>query len=289
MYELDSSVRQDDNNEFERLVRWIDLSLSLSLEDEIDLANKIRDSKDSIERIKYINEFMSHYYRLIISVINSRYANFAHSMFNELFQEWCIGLRLAVENFDPERWNRFATYAAWLIRRVISQYLFDFLKIIRLPVSIIKKLNKFNSKISKLLYTNNNPTISEIALCVWFTEKEVINLLSLPKTISLFTPLQSSELELHSNWDTIWDLIHWEYCDIDDFMNREQLQKIFLFTNLSSRELTVITKRFWLNPEREEMTCEEIWKEFKCSKENIRLIEKKAISKLQRTAKRIRA
>ena len=286
--DLDNAISIDDP--VKMYLKEIGALPLLTSEEEIVLAKTVEagmradalpEEKEAAREAK--KELADRNLRLVVSIAKKYLGR--GLQFLDLIQEGNLGLLKAVDKFDYTMGYKFSTYATWWIRQAITRAIADQARTIRVPVHMVETINKLNRISRQLLQENGREaTNEELAKAMGVSLAKVREVKKIAQDpISLETPIGEKE-DSHLG-DFIED--H-EAIAPDDaagsILLREQIEE--LLTGLTERERQVLELRFGLK-DGKTRTLEEVGKYFDVTRERIRQIEGKALSKLKKTAKNL--
>ena len=286
--DLDNAISIDDP--VKMYLKEIGALPLLTSEEEIVLAKTVEagmradalpEEKEAAREAK--KELADRNLRLVVSIAKKYLGR--GLQFLDLIQEGNLGLLKAVDKFDYTKGYKFSTYATWWIRQAITRAIADQARTIRVPVHMVETINKLNRISRQLLQENGREaTNEELAKAMGVSLAKVREVKKIAQDpISLETPIGEKE-DSHLG-DFIED--H-EAIAPDDaagsILLREQIEE--LLTGLTERERQVLELRFGLK-DGKTRTLEEVGKYFDVTRERIRQLEGKALSKLKKTAKNL--
>ncbi len=271
------SVNSDDSVKI--YLRQIGKIPLLSTEEELDLAKKIQENDDHFAKDVLVNANL----RLVVSIAK-KYIGRGLS-FLDLIQEGNVGLIKAAGRFDYKKGYKFSTYATWWIQQSITRAIADKARIIRLPIHMIDSIGKIRKATLELTTElGRTPTKQEIAYRLGLPVQKLTSIIkSAQSTVSMDTPATSDD-DSTKIADFIVDnstitpdgkVTH------DNLL--EDIRKIL--NQLSQKERDVLILRYGLDNNGVKKTLDEIGSQYGVSRERIRQIETRAISKLKKLCK----
>jgi len=260
-----------------RKMRRVELETKLKSSEMISVLTKINKG----ERIKEVskNKMIEANVKLVISIAK-RYNNKGLD-FLDLVQEGNHGLMSAVEKYDYRKGYKFSTYATWWIRQAISRAIADQAKTIRIPVHMIELINKLNRSQKKLeQMLGRKPYLKEISQEMELSIDKIKSIMAITKdTVSLDKPVGNDSSE-----DTLLSDFIEDSCTIspervaERVILKKQIEEVL--KTLTTREERIIRLRFGID-DGYHRTLEEVGSIFHVTRERIRQIEDKALTKLR--------
>lgn len=271
------SVSSDDSVKI--YLRQIGKIPLLSSSEEADLSKRIKENHDEFAKDILVNANL----RLVVSIAK-KYIGRGLS-FLDLIQEGNVGLIKAAERFDYKKGYKFSTYATWWIQQSITRAIADKARIIRLPIHMIESISKIRRTTLDLTSKlGRTPTKQEIAYRMGITVQKLTSIIkSAQSTVSMDTPSSNDD-----DASKIGDFI------VDDstvspdgrVLQDNMLEDIRTILNkLSQKERDVLILRYGLDNNGAKKTLDEIGSQYGVSRERIRQIETRAISKLKKLCK----
>lgn len=271
------SVNSDDSVKI--YLRQIGKIPLLSSEEEVELSKRIQENKDEFAKDVLVNANL----RLVVSIAK-KYIGRGLS-FLDLIQEGNVGLIKAAGRFDYKKGYKFSTYATWWIQQSITRAIADKARIIRLPIHMIDSIGKIRrATIDLTTELGHPPTKQEIAYRLGLPVAKLTSIIkSAQSTVSMDTPATSDD-DSSKIADFIVDnstITPDGKVSHDNLL--EDIRKIL--NQLSQKERDVLILRYGLDNNGVKKTLDEIGSQYGVSRERIRQIENRAISKLKKLCK----
>ena len=271
------SVNSDDSVKI--YLRQIGKIPLLSSAEELDLAKKIQENHDEFAKDVLVNANL----RLVVSIAK-KYIGRGLS-FLDLIQEGNVGLIKAAGRFDYKKGYKFSTYATWWIQQSITRAIADKARIIRLPIHMIDSIGKIRrATIDLTKELGHPPTKQEIAYRLGLPVSKLTSIIkSAQSTVSMDTPATSDE-DSSKIADFIVDN---STITPDGKVTQDNLLEDIrtILNQLSQKERDVLILRYGLDNNGVKKTLDEIGSQYGVSRERIRQIENRAISKLKKLCK----
>ena len=261
-----------DESSLDQYLREISAYPLLTRSEEVELAQRIHDGdQEALEKLVRSN------LRFVVSIAK-RYQNQGVSL-GDLINEGNVGLIRAAHKFDETKGTKFISYAVWWIRQSILQALAEQSRIVRVPLNRAGTLHRIGKRTSALLQElGREPTVDEIAGELSLSNDEVQRTLAISQThVSLDAPLAPGED--HRLLDYLPD-------ELSDSPDDETYDRALSDTidealsTLKEREARILRLYFGLD-EGEPMTLEEIGSLLGITRERVRQIKEKALSRLR--------
>lgn len=270
---ISKSITNRESQSIEKYLQEIGKEDLLTPEEEVHLARRIRQGDQlALEKLTRAN------LRFVVSVAK-QYQNNSLSL-NDLINEGNLGLVKAAQKFDETRGFKFISYAVWWIRQSIIQALAEHSRMVRLPLNKVGSLTKINKIFSELEQKyQREPTPEEVALVMGITVEEVEATLGISaRHVSMDAPFTDGESNALID---VLENVNAEQTDKHlDYKDSLRIETERTLASLTDREREVIKLFFGIGVEHP-MTLEDIGDQLGITRERIRQIKDKAITKLR--------
>ena len=269
LYKEDKSAVADVLTSYLSQVGMDDL---LTIEEEVELGKKISQGDK-----KAMHELVKANLRLVI-FLAKKYTG-KGLLLIDLISEGNLGLMVAAKKYDYRKGYRFSTYATWWINQYLSRAIANKSRTIRIPVYLCEVVSKVNQTYRTMTMANGRPpTIKEMSKELNLSEKKVSN--------ALLTNIDTVSLDMQVGEDghnTLGDIVIDEVNPTPDKAYSDKVMKktvSSILSHLDERERKIVELRFGLL-DGETKTLEEVGAEFNLSRERVRQVEARALSKLR--------
>jgi len=270
---ISKSITNRESQSIEKYLQEIGKEDLLTPEEEVELARRIRQGdQTALEKLTRAN------LRFVVSVAK-QYQNNSLSL-NDLINEGNLGLVKAAQKFDETRGFKFISYAVWWIRQSIIQALAEHSRMVRLPLNKVGSLTKINKIFSELEQKyQREPTPEEVAMVMGITLEEVEATLGISaRHVSMDAPFTDGES--NALIDVLQNVNAEETDKHLDYKDSLRIETERTLASLTEREKEVIKLFFGIGVEHP-MTLEDIGDQLGITRERIRQIKDKAITKLR--------
>ena len=272
---ITQSITNRESTALEKYLQDISHEDLVSLDEEIELARKIREGDTkALEKLTKAN------LRFVVSVAK-QYQNQGLSL-SDLINEGNLGLIKAAKKYDETRGFKFISYAVWWIRQSIMQAISEQSRLVRVPMNQMGSIHKLRKIVQQFEQEHQRlPSIDEITEQVDLPKEKIMELMSMiTKKVSMDAPITSNEegnlLDILPNKNSP---------SADEKLLEEGLKKEIerALVALPEREQIILRGYFGIN--QREMSLEEIGEQTGLTRERVRQLKEKAIKRLRHNAK----
>ena len=272
---ITKSITNRESQSLEKYLQEIGKVDLLTPEEEVELAKQIKlGDQSALEKLTKAN------LRFVVSVAK-QYQNQGLSL-SDLINEGNLGLIKAAQRFDETRGFKFISYAVWWIRQSILQALAEQSRIVRLPLNKVGSLNKINKAFSELEQSyEREPSPDEIAALIEMPKEEIETTLGVAaRHVSMDAPFVKGEE------NSLLDVLENRHMPNTDkglaYTESLRLEIERSLSTLTPRQCDVVKLYFGIGIDHP-MSLEDIGDKFSLTRERVRQIKDKAISKLRST------
>ncbi len=264
---IDYNNRQDLQSYLEGIQQY----KLLSAEEEVDLARKVQQG-DEASRDKMVLANL----RLVIAIASNYHTR--GLVISDLIEEGNLGLLKAVKMFNPELGFRFSTYASWWIKLYIKRAITNNSQTVKIPSYMIEDIYKWMKTRNRLRdETDNNPSLEDIAEAMNVNKKKATSIVKAMKLMENYN--------INENADMILQVASKDNSEDSIFGNFDKNIIRRIVDELDERDRFIIIRRFGLDGEGSQ-TLDEIGKDLNLTRERVRQLEAKVVSKLSQLFKR---
>jgi RNA polymerase primary sigma factor len=274
---ITKSITNRESQSLEKYLQEIGKVELITPEEEVQLAIRIKQGD-----LKALDRLTKANLRFVVSVAK-QYQNQGLSL-PDLINEGNLGLIKAAQRFDETRGFKFISYAVWWIRQSILQALAEQSRIVRLPLNKVGLTNRINKAFQQLEQEyEREPSAEELAEMLELDTEEVAATLSMSsRHVSMDSPIADGEDS------TLVDVMHNPNAELADenIINKESLKKEIerSLNTLTERQQEVIRYFFGIGIDHP-MSLEDIGERFCLTRERVRQIKDKAITKLRNASR----
>lgn len=257
-----------------KYLKDIDGSPLLTAAEEVELSNRIIEDNDPVARDRLVRSNL----RLVVNIAK-KYAKRGISL-SDLIEEGNLGLIRAVDYFDPERGNRFSTYAAWWIKQSINRALLMNVQPIHVPTYMVTLINQWrytaNELESKL---GREPVLEEMAEIMNMPVRKAKVVQQIVKILSSFSDISGDNDDDNQNFS---DVIKDESMNMPGFSLEETEEKekaVNYLDKIDPREAGILRLHYGLDGNKP-LTLKQISEKLGLTRERIRQIQRQALNKL---------
>ena len=268
---ITQSITNRESTALEKYLQDISHEGLVSLEEEIELARKIKKGD-----VKALEKLTKANLRFVVSVAK-QYQNQGLSL-PDLINEGNLGLIKAAKKYDETRGFKFISYAVWWIRQSIMQAISEQSRIVRVPINQMGVIHKMRKVVQQFEQEYQRlPSIDEIAEQIDLLKEKIVEIMSMiTKKISMDAPISTND-----DGNLLDVLPNKNSPSADEDLLEEGLKKEIerLLVSLSEREQIILRGYFGIN--QREMSLEEIGEQTGLTRERVRQLKEKAIKRLR--------